>query len=133
MNAPVCYLCGGRIDADEQGPFYWVPDGDGEPSIQDSQGVPAGSVCCDGGTVIRKDRGMDTDRIQAVPPTPAESLAADLRSLQDLANRRGGTWLIKWAVQFQGVKPGAFTVNLDTDPAYATYLKEWPLGPDPRD
>ena len=50
MNAPVCYLCGGRIDADELGTFFWVPeDGNDFPSLQDTLAVPAGSVCCDGG------------------------------------------------------------------------------------
>ena len=49
MNAPVCYLCGGRIDVDELGPFYWTPQGpDDEPSVQEALAVPAGMVCCGG-------------------------------------------------------------------------------------
>lgn len=49
MNAPVCSLCGGRIDADELGPFYWVPQGpDDEPGFQDVEPVQPGEACCDG-------------------------------------------------------------------------------------
>lgn len=85
---------------------------------------------------IRNGRLVDADptpRIQAVPPTKADSLKADLRSLQEIANRRGGTWLVRWATMFTGVQPGAFTVNVDTDPAFAAYLQDFPFGPDPRD
>ncbi len=53
MNAPVCYLCGGRFDTDELGTFYWVPQAPGdEPGIQDSEPVRPGDVCCDGGSFV---------------------------------------------------------------------------------
>ena len=64
----------------------------------------------------------------------ADALKADLRILQDLANRRGGTWLIKWAMLFRGIRPGQPDINLDgADPAYRAYAEAWPYGPDPRD
>lgn len=37
--------------------------------------------------------------------TPADTLAADLRFLQDLVNRRGAKWLGKWAGMFTGIEP----------------------------
>lgn len=83
-------------------------------------------------------RDADKPRIELVPPTVADVLKADLRMLQDLANRRGGAWLIKWASLFQGVNPGDMAINLKAaeasgDPAFLDYVKDWPFGPDPRD
>lgn len=80
----------------------------------------------------------DAPRIQPVQPTAADTLKADLRALQDVANRRGGAWLIKWALLFQGVKPGQITLEIQAaertgDPAYLDYVKNFPWGHDPRD
>lgn len=53
MNAPVCYLCGGRFDVDDLGAFYWRPDGpDDEPGLQDAEPVKPGDLCCDGAPAV---------------------------------------------------------------------------------
>ena len=77
-------------------------------------------------------------RIQAVPMTAADALKADLRTLQALANRRGGDWLIKWAAMFEGVQPSGRDLDVKAaeatgDPVFLDYVKNFPFGPDPRD
>lgn len=59
----------------------------------------------------------------------AAALAADLRTVQDLINRRGAAWLAKWAHLARGVEPG----GPNTDPAFVGYVLDFPNGPDPRD
>ena len=79
-----------------------------------------------------------TNRIQAAPVTPADALKADLRTLQGLANRRGGEWLIKWATMFEGVQPGGRDLDMKAaeatgDPVFLDYVTNFPHGTDPRD
>jgi len=72
---------------------------------------------------------------QTVEQTPgaAASLSVDLRSLQDMANRRGGAWLIKWAGLFDGVYPNYLAKAEETgDRAYAAYIMGFPNDPDTR-
>lgn len=46
---PICVYCHGRVDRDEDGPFYWVPEFNGdEPSMQDAYPMAEGEACCAG-------------------------------------------------------------------------------------
>jgi hypothetical protein len=88
-------------------------------------------------TAPKRIRITSEMRPQAAPPATVEALKADIRSLHDIANRRGGAWLFKWATAFQDIRPGTLPgtlpVNPDADPAYVEYARSYPLGPDLRD
>ena len=65
--------------------------------------------------------------LAAVRAARSAALAADLRSLQDMVNRRGPAWLEKWTAMFSGVPTGQATFDLDRalrdgDTAKAEYL-----------
>jgi hypothetical protein len=86
----------------------------------------------DGSRTIR-DEITGTSRtvhpVQEVQTPEALDLTADLRTVQALVTRRGAAWLAKWAAMHQGIEPG----GLATDPAFATYVRDFPNTPDPRD
>lgn len=71
------------------------------------------------------------------PSAAATSLDADLRALQNIVNRRGWAWLVKWTAMFVGVEPKGLTDAIGTapveDPGLADYGRNFPACPDPRD
>lgn len=72
-------------------------------------------------------------RIQEVETPSAQALASDLRTVQALINRRGASWLAKWAALASGSEPGIGQAIRINDEGYLDYVQNFPNGPEPRD
>jgi hypothetical protein len=65
-------------------------------------------------------------RVREEQTPEAQALAADLRAVQGLLNRRGAAWLAKWAHLARGFEPGQ-------DPMFLDHVLNFPHGNEPRD